>query len=121
VAKLKSSLRMFYGRHHDLVNRYEKYVSQRGRICSVCCFFISNILLIIHIIPIKKGGKREKKLFLYDPAINIHIISYLLTKKKKRKGKIFFVLFVPFPPLFNRYDMIWNSQIMALYLSYYYL
>ena len=34
--------------------------------------------------------------FLYDPAINIHIISYLLTKKKKRKGKIFFVLFVWF-------------------------
>jgi hypothetical protein len=50
-----------------------------------------------YIIPIKKGGKKgEKKpqLFLYDLAINIHIISYLLTKKKKSKGKIFFVLFV---------------------------
>ena len=47
-----------------------------------------------YIIPIKKGKKRRKKPFLYDPAVNIHIISYLLTKKKKRKGKIFFVLFV---------------------------
>ena len=36
-----------------------------------------------YIIPIKKG----KKLFLYDPAINIHIISYLLTKRKKREGE----------------------------------
>jgi hypothetical protein len=45
------------------------------------------------------GGKKGKKknFILYDPAINIHIISYLLTKnKKKRKGKIFFVLFVLF-------------------------
>ena len=41
-------------------------------------------------------GKKEKKTFLYDSAINIHIISYLLTKKKKRKGKIFFVLIVWF-------------------------
>jgi hypothetical protein len=47
-----------------------------------------------YIIPIKKGEKREKNTFLYDPAINMHIISYLLTTKKKRKGKIFFVLFV---------------------------
>jgi hypothetical protein len=39
-----------------------------------------------------KLGKKGKTFFLYDPAINIHIISYLLTKKKKRKGKIFFVL-----------------------------
>jgi hypothetical protein len=55
----------------------------------------NRILIWNYIIPIKKGGKKEKKhFFLYDPAINIHIISYLLTKKKKRKGKIFFVLIV---------------------------
>jgi hypothetical protein len=28
LAKLKSSLRKFYGRHHDLVNRYGTSVSQ---------------------------------------------------------------------------------------------
>ena len=28
VVKLKSSLRKFYGRHYDLVNRYGVYVSQ---------------------------------------------------------------------------------------------
>jgi hypothetical protein len=28
IDKLKSSLRKFYGRHHDLVDRYEIYVSQ---------------------------------------------------------------------------------------------
>jgi hypothetical protein len=37
-----------------------------------------------YIIPIKKGKKRKKKNFiLYDPAINIHIISYLLTNKNE--------------------------------------
>jgi hypothetical protein len=46
-----------------------------------------------YIIPIKKRRKKTF-FFLYDPAINIHIISYLLTNKKKRKGKIFFDLFV---------------------------
>ena len=56
-----------------------------------------NLAIPNYIIPIKKGKKKEKNNFiLYDPAINIHIISYLLTKKKKRKGKIFFVLFVLF-------------------------
>ena len=46
-----------------------------------------------------KRGKKEKNTFLllffllYDSAINIHIISYLLTKKEK-KGEIFFVFFV---------------------------
>ena len=40
-----------------------------------------------YIIPINKGKKRKKLFFLYDSAINIHIISYLLTKKKKRKGR----------------------------------
>ena len=44
----------------------------------------------------KKGEKREKKLFLYDSAINIHIVSYLLTREKGRKRgkkgkKTFFV------------------------------
>ena len=42
-----------------------------------------------YIIPINKGEKREKTLFLYDPAINIHIISYLLTKKRKEREKSF--------------------------------
>ena len=28
LVKLKSSFRKFYGRHHDLVDRYEKYASQ---------------------------------------------------------------------------------------------
>jgi hypothetical protein len=28
LVKLKSSLRKFYGRHHDLVDRYGIYVSQ---------------------------------------------------------------------------------------------
>jgi len=28
LIKLKSSLRMFYGRHHDLVDRYGIFVSQ---------------------------------------------------------------------------------------------
>jgi len=34
--KLKSSLRKFYSRHHDLVNRYGISVSQRPWICSTC-------------------------------------------------------------------------------------
>ncbi len=34
VIKLKPSVRKFYGRHHDLVNRYRVSVSQM--ICSVC-------------------------------------------------------------------------------------
>ena len=34
-------------------------------------------------------GEKGKKTFLYDSAINIHIISYLLTKKEK-KGKNLF-------------------------------
>ena len=37
-------------------------------------------------IPIKKGEKGKKtNFFLYDFAINIHIISYLLTKKKRKE------------------------------------
>ena len=36
VVKLKSSLRMFYGRHHDLVNCYGMSVSQTTTISSVC-------------------------------------------------------------------------------------
>ena len=38
-----------------------------------------------YIIPINKGKKRKKFFFLYDSAINIHIISYLLTKKRKER------------------------------------
>jgi hypothetical protein len=53
-----------------------------------------NLAIPNYIIPIKKGGKKEKQTFLYDPAINIHIISYLLTKKNKINGKIFFALFL---------------------------
>jgi hypothetical protein len=49
-----------------------------------------NLAIPNYIIPIKKGGKRKKNNFiLYDSAINIHIISYLLTKKEK-KGKTLF-------------------------------
>ena len=33
----------------------------------------------------KKGEKRKKNFFLYDSAINIHIISCLLTREKGRK------------------------------------
>ena len=36
LVKLKSSLRKFYGRHHDLVDHYGISVSQRPRICSTC-------------------------------------------------------------------------------------
>ena len=37
MVKLKSSLRKFYGRHHDLVNRYGIYYCHKWpRICSVC-------------------------------------------------------------------------------------
>ena len=42
---------------------------------------------------LKMGKKRGKKpTFLYDPAINIHIISYILyhIKKKEKKGKNLF-------------------------------
>ena len=35
------------------------------------------------------GKKRGKKPFLYVSAINIHIISYLLTKKRKEREKSF--------------------------------
>jgi hypothetical protein len=34
--KLKSSLRKFYGRHHDLGNRYEHPCHKWPRICSTC-------------------------------------------------------------------------------------
>ena len=38
LVKLKSSLRKFYGRHHDLADRYGIFVSQMTtlRICSTC-------------------------------------------------------------------------------------
>jgi hypothetical protein len=36
LAKLKSSLRKFHGRHHDLVNRYIQSVIKWPRICSTC-------------------------------------------------------------------------------------
>ena len=36
MVKLKSSLRKFCGRHHDLVNRYGTSVSQITTICSTC-------------------------------------------------------------------------------------
>ena len=58
-----------------------------------------------YIIPIKKGEKKGKKTVLY--AINIHIISYLLTKKKKKKEreKSF---------LFCLYDFAINIQVFML-------
>jgi hypothetical protein len=48
-------------------------------------FLNKNIQIISYLLT---RGKKEKKLFLYDSAINIHI-SYLLTKKEK-KGKNLF-------------------------------
>ena len=36
LAKLKSSLRKFHGRHHDLVDRDRKYVVKWPRICLTC-------------------------------------------------------------------------------------
>ena len=36
LVKLKSSLRMFYGRHHDLLDRYGISVSEITTICSTC-------------------------------------------------------------------------------------
>ena len=36
LVKLKSSLRTFYGRHYDLVDRYGISVSQMTTICSNC-------------------------------------------------------------------------------------
>ena len=36
LVKLKSSLRTFYGCHHDLVHRYGISVSQMTTICSTC-------------------------------------------------------------------------------------
>ena len=42
-----------------------------------------------YIIPIKKEKKKKNNIFLHDSGINIHIISYLLTKKEK-KGKNLF-------------------------------
>ena len=36
LAKLNSSLRKFHGRHHDLVDRYRKFVVKWPRVCSTC-------------------------------------------------------------------------------------
>ena len=37
LVELKSSLRKFYGRHHDLIYRYGILVSPMTQICSTCC------------------------------------------------------------------------------------
>ena len=55
-----------------------------------------------YIIPINKGEKREKTLFLYDSAINIHIISCLLTKNRKERQQSF---------LFCLYDSAINIHV----------
>ena len=47
---------------------------------------IPNYIIHLYLLTREKGGKKGKTLFLYDSAINIRIISYLLTKKEK-KGK----------------------------------
>jgi hypothetical protein len=49
---------------------------------------LHNLAIPNYIISIKKGEKNN--FILYDPAINIHIISYLLTTKKEKKGKNLF-------------------------------
>jgi hypothetical protein len=40
LVKLKSSLRKFYGRYHDLVDCYGIYVSQLTKDMFRCCFFV---------------------------------------------------------------------------------
>jgi hypothetical protein len=47
-------------------------------------------------------------------------IIYILIAESYNKKVFFPPIFRPFS-LVNRYDIIWNRQIMALYLSYYYL
>ena len=37
LVKLKSSLRKFYGRHHDLIDAMEYLCHKWPRICSTCC------------------------------------------------------------------------------------
>jgi predicted DNA binding CopG/RHH family protein len=69
-----------------------------------------------YIIPINKGkrkkkGEKGKQLFLYDSAINIRIISYLLTKKEK-KGKEREKSF-----LFCLYDSAINIRIISYLLT----
>ena len=39
LVKLKSSFRKYYGRHHDLVDRYGISVSQISRTCSSCMIY----------------------------------------------------------------------------------
>jgi hypothetical protein len=36
LVKLKSSLRKFYGRHYDLINRYDNLCHKWSQICSTC-------------------------------------------------------------------------------------
>jgi hypothetical protein len=50
LVKLKSSLRKFYGRHHDLVDRYGIYVSQMTTICFTCrkTFPVLSSFIIYH-------------------------------------------------------------------------
>ena len=63
-----------------------------------------------------KQNKKDFSLsFLFFCVNRYDIICILIAGSYKIK------LFFPFFPLFNRYDIIWNSQIMALYLSYHYL
>ena len=66
VVKLKSSLRKFYGRHHDLVDRYG--INKRPRICSTCrkqfpvlSSFMTchHIFIYIHITDATRGGGTE--------------------------------------------------------------
>ena len=65
----------------------------------------------------KKNQKRLFPFFFFPFSVNRYdIICILIAGSYKKKKKKWF-----FSSLFNRYDIIWNSQIMALYLSYYYL
>ena len=66
LVKLKSSLRKFYDRHHDLVDRYG--INKRPRICSTCrkqfpvlSSFMTchHIFIYIHITDATRGGGTE--------------------------------------------------------------
>ena len=65
LAKLKPSFRTFYGRHHDLVDRYGISVSKWPRICSTCRnrFPVLSSFMTYH--PVFSGVHVTRSLVLY--------------------------------------------------------
>ena len=51
LVKLKSSLRKFYGRHHDLVNRYGVFVSQMTTDMFRLSYSLSGPIFILDLSP----------------------------------------------------------------------